>query len=452
MVAGLSHMGNVGWDATQQQRALVAWTLRTSAAALAAQGFIVYYCLELHANDRLVGLAVALPSLAFAAQFFCSVWAERTASRRRLCVRLFFSHALCWLPVLVVGAWAAGVPDRYGVARTVFVGGLATISVLFHLHSPAWEAWFSDAVPDQQKSIFFGRWGLWSGIGVAGATLVGGWLVEAVARGRTPRIFQAMLLVVFAGGMLGALATAGLYRQLQEVPVPQERPTLRDLVRQALSQRNYMLFLTLYALRMLALMLYAPFVIAWFREDLRMGIMFLSCLTALNQAAVALASPFWSRVVARFGGKPVLAVGLVVAMWQMVIYFFYTPTNYRWLSLVHWGVQGFLLGSYSVAANTLWYRLPLRQARSMQFAIAWTVLGVAGAIGAMAGGWIASHAPPLVMGAHHWSRYHWLMALGIVAHLPCFLLLHQLKEAGASEPRVMASWLLRRVILRRPLG
>ena len=437
------------WDTHQQHRALVAWTLRSSAGSFAAQGFLVYYLLELGANDRLLGLAMALPSLAFAAQFVGSVWAERTVSRRRLCVVLFSSHALCWLPILAVGAWAAGQPGRYALARVAFVGALALMSVLFHLHSPAWDAWFSDAVPDGRKNEFFGRWGLWSGIGLAAASVLSGWLVEVVARGRPPRVFQLMLLVVFAGGMLCTLVAAWLYRRLRDVPAPPERHRVSELLRLALGQRNYMLFLTVHSLRIMALMVYAPFIIAWFREDLRMGILFLGVITAVNQAMVAVASPLWARLIQRFGGKPVLSVGLGLSMVHILTYFFYTPTNYHWLSLVHWGLAGFLVASYVTAVNALWYRLPSRQARSMQFAIAYTGFGVMGAIGATLGGWIASHLPPLVIGSHHWSRYHWLLLLGFALHVPCFALLRKLKEDGAAEPRVMASWVLRRVTVRR---
>jgi MFS family permease len=76
------------------------------------------------------------------------------------------------------------------------------------------------------------------------------------------------------------------------------------------------------------------------------------------------------------------------------------------------------------------------------------VLGVAGAIGSTVGGWVASHAGPLVIGSYHWSHYHWLLLLAILAHVPCLFLVRRLKEEGAGEPRVMAAWLLRRIMPR----
>ena len=76
------------------------------------------------------------------------------------------------LVVVTLPAYASTYPDD--AARRIAVelaqNNAAVMSVLFHLHSPAWDAWFSDAVPDAQKNKFFGRWGLWSGIGLAAAS------------------------------------------------------------------------------------------------------------------------------------------------------------------------------------------------------------------------------------------------------------------------------------------
>ena len=441
-----------GWNNRQLSQAMWAWTLRTTASTLTAQGFLVYYLLELKANDRLLGLASALPSFAFAAQFAGSVWAERTRSRRRLCLQLFLANAICWLPALVVGLWAAGSAERYPVARIVFVACLSLMAVFYHLHSPAWDSLFSDAVPDKQKSAFLGKWGLWSGIGRAACSILGGWLIEVVSHGQTAAVRQTMYLAVFAACLICSLVAGWFYRGVQDVPAQNERYSIRELIRLALAQRNYMTFMSVNATRTIAMGVYAAFIIAWFRESLGMSILFLCLLTAWSTAISALVSPFWSRLVQRFGGKPVLTFGFVVSMWSLATYFFYTPANYRWLSVIHWGLFGLLISAYSVAVNTLWYALPQRKARTMQFAIAWTFMGVVGAIGAAAGGWIASRVPDMIIGPYHGSHYHWLVALAIVIHVPGFFFLRKIEEPGAHEPWVMAGWFLRRLTLRRPPG
>ncbi len=84
----------------------------------------------------------------------------------------------------------------------------------------------------------------------------------------------------------------------------------------------------------------------------------------------------------------------------------------------------------------------------MQFAFAWTAFGIAGAIGAALGGWVAGAAGPVTVGRWTWSHYHWLFLLGVVLHAPCFVLLYRLKEEGSRSTRVMASWLLRRLLRR----
>ena len=440
------------WNKWQLRQALWAWTLRTTASTLTSQGFLVYYLLELKASDRLLGLAAALPSFAFAAQFAGSVWAERTHSRRRLCLRLFIANALCWLPTLAVGLWAAGSAERYPAARIVFVACLALMAVFFHLHSPAWDSLFSDAVPDKQKSVFLGKWGLWSGIGVAACSIVGGWLIEVVSRGQTAAVRQTMYLAVFAASLICSLVAGWFYSGVEDVPAQSERYSIRELIRLALAQRNYMTFMSVHAIRTIAMGVYAAFIIAWFRESLGMSILFLCFLGAWTTAISALVSPFWGRWVQQFGGKPVLTFGFVISMGSLAAYFFYTPANYRWVSVIHWGLFGLFISAYSVAVNTLWYALPQRKARTMQFAIAWTFMGIFGAIGAAAGGWIASRVPDMIVGPYHWSHYHWLVALAIVIHVPGFFFLRKIEEPGAHEPWVMAAWFLRRLMLRRLPG
>ena len=276
------------WDQWQLRQALWAWTLRTTASTLTSQGFLVYYLLELKASDRLLGLAAALPSFAFAAQFAGSVWAERTASRRRLCVRLFIANALCWLPTLVVGLWAAGSAERYPVARVVFVASLTLMAVFFHLHSPAWDSLFSDAVPDKQKSVFLGKWGLWSGISVAACSIFGGWLIEVVSHGQTAVVRQTMYLAVFAASLICSLVAGWFYSGVEDVPAQSERYSIRELIRLALAQRNYMTFMSVHAIRTIAMGVYAAFIIAWFRESLGMSILFLCFLGAWATAISAL--------------------------------------------------------------------------------------------------------------------------------------------------------------------
>lgn len=437
------------WTEPQRDRALQCWILRTSASAFVAQGFVIYYLRELGANDGFLGLATSLPSLAIAAQFIGSLWAERTASRQRLTTWLFALHGLTWLPALLVGVWAAGRPERYAIARVVFLLALTMIAFFFHLHSPAWDSWFTDAVEHQHKSRFFGRWALWTGILTAAATVLSGWLIESVAGSHSSRLFQWMLLAIFATGMAGTIAAALSYRALPDTAFYPERQPLVELIRVALGQRNYMLFMSLFAFHILAQGVYAVFVIAWFKDDLRMTVLFLSVMTALNQISVAVASPLWSRLLTRFGAKPVLGFGLVCVTLHVLIYFFYTPTNYHWVALMHWGLTGMLAAAFTVSANTLWYGLPSREARSMQFAIAWTTFGVTGAVGAAMGGWIASHSAPLVIGHYQWSKYHWLLLLSLLLHVPCFILLQKLKPEDAQPPWIMVTWLMRRVTGRR---
>ena len=130
------------WTEGEQRQALAAWSCRTGVGAFVAINFVVYYLKELGVGDTWLGWAMGLPAFANLAQFFGSWWAESTGRRKRQVVTVYRLATLSWLPGLVVGAWAAGVPERYPLAALAFMGGYLGNSVCFHLQNPAWEAWF----------------------------------------------------------------------------------------------------------------------------------------------------------------------------------------------------------------------------------------------------------------------------------------------------------------------
>jgi hypothetical protein len=371
-------------------------------------------------------------------------------------VTVYRLATLSWLPGLAVGAWAAGVPERYPLAALAFMGGYLGNSVCFHLQNPAWEAWFSEAVPDRDKGSFFGHFGTITGLIAGLVGLGGGWLVDRLRRGGAETVVLFGFLALFGLGALCGAAALSLFNRLRDIPpqasgdraaaAAREGPGAlwRRLLRQALTQRNYLRFILVYAWNVAINAGYTAFMIAWFKTDLQLGLAFLGALTAIRTLTVAASSRFWGELVQRFGGKNLMALGLWNAVFFPLGLFLYTPENVGWLAPVHWALTSVLMGAYSVAVNTLWYSLSGSEARAMQFALAYATYGVTGAIGPILGGYLISHTGPLVVGGVSFSRYHWLFLIAGVLQFVSLWLLRGLRERRSTPLRLVAAWVVRR--------
>src|SRR5438093_557508 len=233
------------WSPQEQRQALVAWSCRTGVGAFIAMNFVVYYLKELDVSDQWLGWAMGLPAFANVAQFFGSWWAERTGRRKRQVVRVYALATLCWVPGLMAGAWAAGHPERYPLAALAFMAGYLGNAVCFHTQNPAWESWFTDAVPDRDKGSFFGLFGMTTGLTAGLVGLGGGWFVDHLGQDapRAAKLF-AFLAIFGMGTLSGALALYLLSRLRDigpqvSVPPDSEIPvTKKTLVAKARRERK----------------------------------------------------------------------------------------------------------------------------------------------------------------------------------------------------------------------
>ncbi len=437
------------WNAREQHNALVAWVWRITAFSFLSQQFIVYYLKELGATDLTLGWAGALPSLAMAAQFAGAVWAERTMSRRRLLLWCDGLRLLCWVPILATGWWAAGRTDRGEFALVVFIAATTASAAIFHLRTPSWDSWFSDAVKDEEKGTFFGKHGFWAALTGGTVVLVGGWLVDKSALGESAALIRALVILFALGIFCFFVQWALLFRLSDTARNDTGIHQIGELVREAMSERNYLWFLAMHSWFMLVIGIYQSFQFAWFKTELKLDLTFLGVLGALAALTTALCSRWFGALARRFGAKALFWWALWGQVLSPLVFFGYTPETVVWLAPLHWALAGFFGAAFVVSIQVLWYSLPQPAARTMKFAIAWVLFGLTGALGSVLGGYVAEHAGPLRIAGLEFSRYHWLFLIGGLGVLPCFWLLKTFRETGEQPPQQLAAWIIRRWTERR---
>jgi MFS family permease len=176
---------------------------------------------------------------------------------------------------------------------------------------------------------------------------------------------------LFGFGMAFGLLNALLFAVQPDVPLggPARRPRLGELLRETFANRPLMRVMAFGLLWTMQIMAW-PFYVVYMLEDLKMPFLGVGIITSVQILTMLALSPFWGRVVNRYGCRPVLIICTAIL----------TPLCLTWLpmsrpSLVYTVmpfvhvVGGFAVAGLSVALNTLIYKVTPSQGRSMQFAV-----------------------------------------------------------------------------------
>lgn len=360
--------------------------------------FIVGYALKLGADNVQIGLISAIPMCAVVAQLASAAIVERGASRRRMTIIAALANVSGWgLIILLPYAMSRASADaKIGALIAI----ITLVTVFAHVSGNARSSWVGDLIPEDRRGGFFGKMTMYGGIiGALFAVLEGRFLDYVNRMGIGPFSW------LFAFGMLFGLANALLF--VPQSDVKAERHCMGGNLPAMILEtfRNRALLVVLgYAILWSLQVIAAPFYATYALRDLKVPFFGLGLVNSAAAVTMLASSPFWGRVVDRYGCKPVLtactaciAPAPLVWLWVTSPVAFYaaiTPANL---------LVGFAIGGFSVALSTLIYKVTPSAGRSVQLAVYSTVV-------------VLLAAPMPFVGGH---LPDWLHALGIRADLRC---------------------------------
>lgn len=361
------------------------------------------FLVELQASPAAIGMIVSVPLLANLVQPLGASWSNRTQSRKNFGFWVNAPARLLWLGLaLGIGAATWG---NFDISYLIFLS-LAIVlvsSFLNGLGTASWLSWLASLVPRQLRGRYFGLRNSIASLTALIAVPLGGVLVSHWPGGSLQGYGVVLVIGVVAG-----LISLGFQRLMVDVSPQDQMQLLRKQQRWTDRQNppseemkswfwqdaNFLIFLTYFAVWNFSVNLSNPFFNLYLLEDLKLDVTLVTIYTSLSAAATLVMLVVWGRVADRLGNRILLlSVGLVVAITPIL--WLVTGANslsvWLWFPLLH------LLGGGTWAAidlclNNLQIGIAPIHNQSGYFAIAAAVAGVCGALGTVAGGYMAEAA------------------------------------------------------------
>jgi len=350
--------------------------------------FLVGFALELGADNIMLGMMTAVPSLFVVFQFVSAMLVERGVSRKKLTVVFSLLMPLCWFLVALIPLLKGSVN---GTSRVfVLIGVIAAVTLTGQFVVNARSSWIGELIPQRRRGRFFGRCSMFAG--VVGAMF-------AIAEGSFLDFIRSHGLLAFTGlfffGAIFGLVSGALNIPQPDCPLPRDesRPSLLRTLGGTFRNRPFARLSVVHAVMALGAIA-GPFGTAYCLRDVGLNFFELSLLNAASTAAVLLAAPYWGRLVDRFGCRPILLLGLAISTPLSAVWIFIPPgAALMAYLLLPW--SNFLAGvgsaAASVAISTMMYKTSKPQGRSVQFAAYSVFITVISAPMPVLGGWLVLH-------------------------------------------------------------
>ena len=348
------------------------------------QDYIVPFALALKATITQVGLLASLPNLAASlSQLTAPNLTQRAGSRKALILPVVFLHALMWLPILLI-------PHLFPGHKMWWLIGFFTLGTVFgSLGNPAWGSMMAELVPEGMRGRYFGFRGRICGLVALVFFLIGGVILHLSAT----NIFLGFS-VLFGGAMLFRLMSWYFLSKMYEPPISNTRTehygTFHLL--KSIGSSNLGRFTIYVSLMNSAAYLASPFFAVYMLRDLNFDYLTYVAVIATAATATIMSLTFWGRRADTAGNIKVLKftsmlIPLVPLLWVGSHQLYYLiPVQV---------LSGFAWAGFNLASINFLYDASPPEKRTHYIAVFNALNGSAICLGALLGGYLASHLPPL---------------------------------------------------------
>ena len=377
------------------------------------------FLLGLGAGAFEVGLLTSIPMMAHLLQPLGAYFSEKTTSRHAYCLWIFGTARLLWLlPAAGIFMYSHG--SLTAQALTFLTMGVLTVSnILESVGCASWMSWMAMLVPGKLRGRYFSLRRSLSSLTALLTIPVGGWLVSRWMGGEIEGYGVVLIVAVMMGlaslcfqFYMSDVNPQAVKESVAQKPVAQ-KPGVETISlepsKQATSEqtkvceakvglladlsksRNFLMLLLFLGVWTFSVNLSAPFFNYYLLDTLHLDVQWVTLYSSLRYGAFFLAIMLWGRLADRIGNRPVLIINCVLAATIPFMWSFSDGSLYSvWLALplLHMAQGGTFAALELCLANIQLELAPLAR-QSVYFAIAAAVMGVTGAMGTTAGGYLA---------------------------------------------------------------
>ncbi|MBD1847002.1 MFS transporter [Cyanobacteria bacterium FACHB-63] len=364
------------------------------------------FLVELKATPLQIGMFASIPMLANLLQPLGAYWADSTTSRRRYNLWIYSISRLLWLPLaiaIIVFSVHPTHPQQMIVATLAVM--LAT-HILGALGGASWLSWLATLVPRQLRGRYFGfRNSTFSLTSLIALPCLG--VMVSRWSGGSIKGYGVMVVV----GVLAGLISLGFQSRMSDVnpqvhcsqEVGQNRIVAEGVLtidprdtasHSILSNFHFLLFLLYFSIWAFGINLSNPFFNLYLLDNLALDLSSVTLYNGLGAGANLLMLFFWGKLADQIGNRAILLLdGILVAVTPVL----WLGTDASSLSIWLWFPMLHLLSGGTIAAidlcmNNLQFAIAPTQHHTKYFAVTGAIGGVAGAMGALVGGWFAQFA------------------------------------------------------------
>ncbi len=409
------------------------------------------FFLAIGAQEWHFGLIGGIPLAMLGVQFLGAFFVNRRRRRKPTFLVSLILSRLFYLPIALLpalgGGWSA--TSRMALA----LGLLAASAALANYAGPFSYSWMADLIPRPVLNRFWGR---------RQRAMHITWAVASVAvtaylyysRQSAIGLFQTLVALAVAAGVADIL----LFLRIREPTNLLDRSiSFGQALRQPLADPGYRPFIFYSCAWGFATMLAASFMQLYVLKALGLAAWKTALVWCLGGIGVAIASPLWGRLADRHGHRPIINICVPLKIGVVIVFIALTPQNVVWLLPTTFLLDGLLNAGTMVASNGYMLTHAPQRNRSMFIAVITGLSGIAGGLGATAGGALLRALGPErgVWAPGRWNAYQAVFALSLLMRLACIPLARAIREDRAARSRrvlneFVGDFLMR--FLRFPVG